>query len=232
MEHNVVDRLLGSLVILALLATLGLLIPTRRAAFWAGLAAIGIAHSIALLTGAVLNAGFPRGLPSFLLPFIDPLIEESVRLVFICGLVKALFRETTIIAASVAFAFGYASFEAVTRLLDVMLQLEGHYGFDLTLLGVISVPMVVLLVQLMLSFVSIALVLRGWPTWQVWCIALALHAAHNATVLWIPGPASLEQALLGNGARAAILMILVVLGFRSIIRQGRKFSERSEVSTT
>lgn len=206
--------LLGMVVVGAALAALAVLLGRSRDAFLAGLVAAAIAYLIALPTGLIINAATGGHPPRLILPFIDPLIEETLRIFFVIAMLEFYKKAVRVVGASVAFGFGYALFESSAKLMDSLILFWAHLGFSLQTLAILSSPTIVFLLHLTLSFAAIALLRRGWPLLAVWTVVFAAHAAHNATVFWLPLPTDWATLIQSNLVRTGVFALLIVLLLR------------------
>lgn len=199
---------LGNAAIAAGLAILSVFTGERRGVYLSGLSAAFIASCIALLVIVAVRVVFPHGAPRLMLPFIDPTIEEPLRIGFLSAGAVALATSKRSTGAALAFAIGYAVFETVLKALGlVLMNADILSGREMILM--LTGPMVVLALHLTLGLLAASLFARGVRFRTVLLTTFIVHAAHNASVFWLPRPTDLPAFAIENLARIGIFVPLI-----------------------
>lgn len=208
MVERVGHILLGNGVVAAGLALIALFLGARRDVYLFGLAAAIVGLFIALPTGMTLESMLPANVTSILLPLIAPLIEEPLRVGFLSFGAATFVRHERAAGTALAFAFGYALFESTVKTFDLLAEYWGRLSFK-EWLAVLSTPLVVLALHLSLSLVAAMMFAKGFGLRVVSATTVALHAIHNASVIWMPRVASLDTMIQINVLRVLIFWAVI-----------------------
>jgi hypothetical protein len=222
--------LLGNIVVALGLTLPALFFGSRRGIYLLGLGAAVLAFAIAFPIALILHSAYPRGAPLSVLPLIDPAIEEPLRVLFLSTGAAALATKSGSTQSALAFAFGYALFESVTKTLDSFISYSGMLPTD-QLITVLTGPIVVLALHLALSLLAAIMFANHVGVRTVILTTFIVHAAHNASVLWLPQPSDLTTFAITNVVRIGVFGVVMyaclsALCARDMLRADQALSGR------
>lgn len=181
--------------------------------------AFTLAHAIYWAIRAI--AGAPTRITLVLL---EPAIEESVRVLFVWGVLRAsIFSDGW--KSWLAFGLGYGGVESLAKALDLVVYVYrgGTGGLD-RMAAIVTAPAVPLLLHVFLSFAALAFGKFRVPAAVALVVLFALHAAHNASALLVPPPDDFTVLATPNLVRMCGFVLLTWL--LVVLSGGRTGSRR------
>lgn len=221
--------LLGNIVVAAGLTLLAPLFGSRHGVYLLGLAAAVFAFAIAFPVGLVLHSAYPQGAPLFLLPLIDPAIEEPVRVLLLSTGAAALLTKNGATRSALAFAFGYALFESVTKALDSFISYSATLPIG-QLMTVLSGPLVVFALHLALSSLASIMFVKEIGIRTIVLTTFVVHAAHNASVFWLPQPSDLTIFAITNLVRIGAFGVVIYACLSALRARDRLRADQAALS--
>jgi hypothetical protein len=196
------NALTGIAIVTGALVFASLWLGRLRLPFLIGLGAALLANTLAILLHSLIDDEQPASAV-----WLNPLVEETVRTVFV--FVLPILGGPRVWPVWLAFAFGYGLLETGVKLGGSIVQLSHGWRDSAEFIALIATPFFPLVLLVGLSLLALSLRSAGWGPPVVFLLTTALHALHNASVVFLPAPNDYAELLAANLSRSVVLILLV-----------------------